>query len=131
MLEVLLDEFALWTDGGRSSRGETDSSDTYKGSGRRERGFPSYPTSTAIPRKGIRFSVDVLPLPVVFVDPLLLMLRGGCASRVMRDPTARRRVLGHVVGEFFLSMGRIPVAGCVCRMANEFEVFSGGWTIRW
>ena len=74
MLEVLLDEFTLWTDGGCSSRGETDSRDTYEGSGRRKRGFPSYPTSTAIPQQDIRFSVNVL-LPVVFVDPLM-----GCLS---------------------------------------------------
>ena len=111
------------TDGERSSD-RRHGSETYDRSGRRRRGPPSYPTSTTIPRKGIRFSVNVLPLPVVFVDPLLVVLRGGCASWVMMsDPTARRRILSHVVREFFLSMGRFPVAGCVCRMANKFKVF--------
>ena len=102
-----------------------DNCETYDRSGRRRRGLPSYPTSTTIPRKGICFSVNVLPLPVVFVDPLLVLQRGGdCASwLMMSDPTARRRILSHVIRKFFLSMGRIPVVGCMRRMANKFKVF--------
>ena len=109
------------TDSERSADGE--GSETYDGSGRRERGLPSYPTSTTIPRKSICFSVNVLSLPIVFVNPFLVMLRGACAGRVMSDPTARRGVLSHVVREFFLSMGRCPVGGCVRRMTNEFKFF--------
>jgi hypothetical protein len=95
---------------------------TYERGWRRRRGSPSWPSSATIPLKGIGLGIDILSLPVV-IGPPGVVYRCCWPLRMMRDSTASRCIVSHIVWEFFLPMGGLPIGGWMRGIANEFKIF--------